>query len=111
MGQGDELGILPRFCEELFERIKCCNEVIIKILFICCYIMLGCIDCGEIYMPMNALDVIRILKALSSFLFFPEYNLISVQTTSYHKLRNCLTCSNSTSYKCYNYKLVCLDQY
>ena len=28
MGQGDELGILPRFCEELFERIKCWNEVI-----------------------------------------------------------------------------------
>ncbi|KAM7447173.1 the TRAFAC class myosin-kinesin ATPase superfamily [Porites harrisoni] len=27
MGQGDELGILPRFCEELFERIKCWNEL------------------------------------------------------------------------------------
>ena len=27
MGQGDERGILPRFCEELFERIKCWKEV------------------------------------------------------------------------------------
>lgn len=27
MGQGDEIGILPRFCEELFERIKCWKEV------------------------------------------------------------------------------------
>lgn len=30
MGQGDELGILPRFCEELFERIKCWNEVLLQ---------------------------------------------------------------------------------
>ncbi|RMX47546.1 hypothetical protein pdam_00019081 [Pocillopora damicornis] len=27
MGQGDEIGILPRFCEELFERIKCWKEL------------------------------------------------------------------------------------
>lgn len=30
MGQGDELGILPRFCEELFERINCWNEVLLQ---------------------------------------------------------------------------------
>ncbi|XP_068734565.1 kinesin-like protein KIF14 isoform X1 [Montipora capricornis] len=27
MGQGDDRGILPRFCEELFERIKCWKEL------------------------------------------------------------------------------------
>ncbi|XP_074614854.1 kinesin-like protein KIF14 [Acropora palmata] len=27
MGQGDDHGILPRFCEELFERIKCWKEL------------------------------------------------------------------------------------
>lgn len=35
MGQGDEIGILPRFCEELFERIKCWKEVNFIFPFTC----------------------------------------------------------------------------